>query len=228
MTATPEVKLLAMNDIVCDSHLVKNEAVIEDHKALNKRISNPSPKHEVAKAVIFHSLAVQVRLSHIGMFSILQVKNSVPHDRQCCKREIVKLVDPRLVEGLPREHIVEAEVKLHDYVKHIFVKIPAHQISVAPVTLTTVHEQQWYQESKLPDSVVRASRRLHAFLPSDSHSNISLHYHRHIVSTIPDRKRRFAWIAVFYHLHYVSLLLRRHSAGKNNANSVRNFKEPFT
>ena len=57
---------------------------------------------------------------------MLKVYDTPDENCTTCEEDIVKLVDPRLVQRLSRENWVEAEEELHDNIKEILVKIVAN------------------------------------------------------------------------------------------------------
>ena len=103
--------------------LVKNEGHINDENALIESIEYPRPKYLGTKLSSFHPQLVKLRVTHKLLFCELEVEKSVPDYWQTCENDIVKLINPRLVESLAGKNAPKPEVELNDDIQHIFVKV---------------------------------------------------------------------------------------------------------
>lgn len=71
-------------------------------------------------------------------------------------------------------------------------------------------EQLVNHASDLCDGIIRVVRRLHAFIPTDSHAHMGGLDHPNIIGTIPNGEGDGLY-PLLNHVYYLRLLQRRHS-----------------
>ena len=120
--------------------LVKNEGHVYDENALIESIEYPGPEHLGTELSTLHPQPVKLRVTHQLLFGELEVEKSVPDDGQTREYDVVKLVNPWLVESLSGEYAPKPKVELNDDVQHVFVKVITDQVGVPSITFPTVNE----------------------------------------------------------------------------------------
>lgn len=90
-----------------------------------------------------------------------------------------------------------------------------------------MEKQQWFQEFKLAYGKVSGSSCLLSFLAQYTNTNMSCHYHCHVIRSITNSQSRLSFMLISYESNNVSLLLWRNSARQYNIRSFRNFKKIF-
>lgn len=105
-----------------------------------KRVKLPAPEDLSVEEPAFDSDPVELRVTHELVFLVLEVHDAPVEDSRARKRDVVELIDPGLVKGLPAEDRVEAEVVLHDHVEHVLVEVVAHEEGDLAIGLTSVDE----------------------------------------------------------------------------------------
>ena len=188
------------------------EAEEYDGKCLDNSIWEPVPKDLSREALFAKAYLVLGRVFKEGLFRVLVIEHSEPHDGNGGKHDVIELVNEFFVHEGPREHGVEPEPKVgHDH-DDVLVEIVADKEPIASVGLSSVLEEEWLQESELSYNVVCASSRLLSFKAADAYSDVGSSDHVHIVSSVADREGYFVREPISNDLHNVGLLLRRNSA----------------
>ena len=86
-------------------------------------------------------------------------------------------------------------------------------------------KEEGLEEPELSYDIVRTSCCLLTLKTSNADTNMCCCDHIHIISTISDRKGDLIRELIADHLHDISLLLRRHSAGKDDVDFDPNVKK---
>jgi hypothetical protein len=94
------------------------------------------------------------------LLEVLLVEEGEPHDGEGREEDVVKLVEPLLVQRLPPEGRSETVPELRQHEDYVLVEDVADKERVPPVGLPAVCEEQVLQEPELPDRVVCRPRRL--------------------------------------------------------------------
>ena len=90
-----------------------------------------------------------------------------------------------------------------------------------------MEEKQRLEEFKLPNSVVSASCRLLPFFSKNSNTHMSSQDHGHVICSITNGQSSLLRVLLPDHLHNLSFLFWRNTAGKDNINIIGNTKENF-
>ena len=117
---------------------------------------------------------------------MLIVEDTPEEKGSASKPNVVNLVDPWLIQRLPREGRVKTEEILHDNIEEVFVEIIAYEPGYLTISFATMEEEERSEELKFADSIVTCSCRLHTFSASDSNSNMSLVDHGDVICAITD------------------------------------------
>ena len=117
---------------------------------------------------------------------MLVIEDTPEEKGSASKPNVVDLVDPWLIQRLPREDRVKTEEILHDNIEEVFVEIIAHEPRYLAISFATMEEEERPEELKFADSIVTCSCCLHTLSASDSNSNMSLVDHGDIICAITD------------------------------------------
>ena len=85
----------------------------EYHPGLQAGIDDPEPELLQVKDEALHSNAVKDWIVHQNALFKLKIKERVPNIMKASETEVVDLVDPLLIHGLPGEDRVVSEEELH-------------------------------------------------------------------------------------------------------------------
>ena len=179
----------------------------EDDQGLIESIGLPQPEDLSVEEFPLHANSIQERLTHKLCLLMLKIEDSPVEEGRACEGNIVQLIDPGLVQGLPRENRVETKVILHDYIEDVLVEIVADQVGDATVRLPPMHEKERLEELKFTDGIITGPCSLHPLTARDAHSYVGLENHGNIISTISNSKCHFLWISLADQHDNVSLLL---------------------
>jgi hypothetical protein len=97
---------------------------------------------------------------------------------------IVHSWKPLCKENLTRVTVTNCKIQLSKHQHNVLVKIVTNNDTDSAVTPTTMDKKQPMQVKELTDCVVCTSNCLSSLLTSDSNTNVSFHYHWHIVGTV--------------------------------------------
>lgn len=102
---------------------------------------------------------------------------------------IVETNGPPLEQDLSRPAGVDGVPELHDVEADVLVEAVEDNFAQTAVVPRAVDKQQFQQEPELSDGVITGASSLQAFHAWDTHADMSLLYHSHVVRSIPDRQR---------------------------------------
>jgi hypothetical protein len=142
MAHSPEANVFAVG-LNASSGLNKcDDAEVVDHKAMNEGVNQILCEDTDAEALAFHAQPVQQGVVHESALVVLEIIKGEPHNWQGGHRDVVQLVDKRIIKGLSRESRLKAEVVLRHYVQDILVKRVCNQECISSVSFTAMHEEK--------------------------------------------------------------------------------------
>ncbi len=96
-------------------------------------------------------------------FRVLFIHYRVPHDREGSKDDVIHLVDPAFIKGLPTKSRHEAKPVLRHNEGNILVEHINNEECVTPIGFSAMIEHKCFQKLELADCVVGRTGRLFAF-----------------------------------------------------------------
>lgn len=103
-----------------------------------------------------------------------------------CPHCIIKHWKPICKVNLSWEPIEKGKVEFSEYKDNIFVEVIAYHETNPSIPPSAMYKQKFIQILELTDGIIPGPDSLSAFLASDPDSNVCLHDHGHIISTIPN------------------------------------------
>jgi len=118
------------------------ESQEQDDCTLPDRVEVPPPKVKLVEAFVLQSKFVATRVVQQELFSMLPIKRTIPNNWTSSHENVESLVHVVIVNSSSWELWLEAEVENGQHVQYILVKQVQHQVGVASVGFSPVHEQQ--------------------------------------------------------------------------------------
>eukprot|EP00760_Papus_ankaliazontas_P035093 PhM_4_TR7614/c0_g1_i3/m.4559 len=143
---------------------------------------------------------------------VADVEFKQTHSERGQQREdhIVAHDDPRVVERLAAEAVVEGEEELRHAVDEVLVEAVLDELRVADEAVAAVDGEQAPQVAEARDGVVAGALCLRALEADHADAHLRLLNHRHVVRAVADAEARVA--VLLEHGDDVGLLQRRHAA----------------
>ena len=133
-----------------------------DHHSVENALHDRSCDKCGREVLIHQANDILSRVRKEDFLGVFLIENGEDHDREGCERNVVELVDDRLIQGLSAEGRCETIPELWHNEKNILVKHVNGQDGVSTVGFATMVEKKWLEEGELGDCVVGRSCSLHA------------------------------------------------------------------
>lgn len=217
MTTSPEVESLAFGS---DCVLCGVEDARDHHECLKVRIDEPNPELLKIECHVAHANAVVVRVCHEIMPFELKVEQRVPDIVQACEGDIVNLIDPLFIHGLAGEDAEVAENELNHDVEDVLVEHEENGVAIATVRLTSMKEQDVFQEMELANGEVSRACCLHALASCNSHANMRLADHVTVIGAITNGQHALQRVSHSHESDNIALLLGTNTATNNDVHVI--------
>jgi hypothetical protein len=70
----------------------------------------------------------------------LEIKDGIPHDRDSCENNVVHLIDPCFIDGLPGEYRQESKPILGQDKQNILIEDIADQEGISSIGFSTMYK----------------------------------------------------------------------------------------
>lgn len=115
---------------------------------------------------------------------MLLVKNSINNDRKWCEKNIIKLINPRIIDRSTWKTVDKTKPELRQYQEQIFVKIEQNKLGIFSIWFSTMIEHKLPKDLKLWDGVIWANSSLGTLNSFDPNSNMCSIDHVDIIGSI--------------------------------------------